>query len=211
MKIYLIRHGETEENRQRIHQGYQVPLNDHGREQVSRVAEVLTMYPITKLITSDLSRARESADIIGAKIGIAPEAHRLFREVERPSLLYGTPHYSMWTALTGFRMMAHLHDPEWHYSDEENLYDLKERVRAAATYLTSLRDTHEHVAIVSHAFFLNLFLRYMCDGGEVRVRDYLNTLFFAKKLKNASVTIVTYEDDRNPFTCDWQSVEYNRS
>ncbi len=210
MKIYLVRHGETNENRLRIHQGYTVSLNERGRMQSLRAAEMLAHYPITKIIASDLTRAKESAAIIGAKLNLPVEESRLFREVERPSVLCGTHHYSIKTAFVGCRMMLHLKNPVWHHSDEENLFDVKGRIQAAVTYLDSLKDSHEHVAVVSHAFMLNLFLRYMCDGGEVRVRDYLATLLLAKRLKNGSITVVTYEDDHNPYTCDFETLEYNR-
>lgn len=57
-KIYIIRHGETEENRQEIIQGQlDTALNKVGIEQAERVAESLRAVPFDVAYTSDLSRA----------------------------------------------------------------------------------------------------------------------------------------------------------
>lgn len=209
MNIYFIRHGETELNRTHVHQGPDVPLSGIGREQIEKTAEALKELPTTKLYTSDLQRARESAGIIGMALDITPDVNPLFSEVRRPSLLYGKRHLSFLTARVGLTMMSHLHDKSWHYSDEENLYDIKERVAQAADFLAEAGKQDEHIIVVSHAFIINLFIKYMCAYKEVRVRDYLMTLMNAKRLKNASITTVTYNDDNNPLTCDWVCLKFN--
>ena len=71
MNILLLRHGETEWNREGRLQGHRdVPLNANGRLQVSRAAEILAgLYPdIERIISSPLSRALESAEIVAGKL-----------------------------------------------------------------------------------------------------------------------------------------------
>ena len=209
MFIYFIRHGETEFNRRHIHQDFGVPLSEHGRAQIEKVAEALKQYPITKLFSSDLVRARESADIIALALDLPVDVNPLFAEVRRPSVLYGKNHYSFLTVRVGLFMMAHIHDKSWHYSDEENLYDIKERVAKTVAFLAEAGKENEHIAVVSHAFIINLFIKYMCAYKDVRVRDYLRTLLHAKLLGNASISTVAYNDDNNPLTCDWMSIDFN--
>jgi broad specificity phosphatase PhoE len=62
MRIYLIRHGETEWNKVRRFQGRSnLPLNEAGRKQVGALASTLKNIPLTAIHTSPLSRALETA------------------------------------------------------------------------------------------------------------------------------------------------------
>lgn len=62
-ELILIRHGETDWNRELRFQGQlDVPLNAIGQEQARRVAERLAQEAIHQLVSSDLQRARQTAD-----------------------------------------------------------------------------------------------------------------------------------------------------
>jgi len=209
MKIYFVRHGETEYNRKSIHQSPDVPLSKKGVAQIEKTAKALKALGATKLITSDLLRAYQSAEIIGEELGLAPELHSAFREVRRPSELFGEKYFSFASAKVAFPILAHLHNRNWHYSDEENLYDLKDRVARAVAQLEAIGKEHEKVVVVSHAFILQIFLRYMCKYKDVRIIDYVKTLIAAKSLGNGSITTVAYNDDGNGNTCDWLCIRRN--
>lgn len=69
--FYLIRHGQTEWNRERRIQGHlDVKLSDLGREQARRTGQALRGEGIEFLYASDLSRALETATIIAEQLGI---------------------------------------------------------------------------------------------------------------------------------------------
>jgi len=70
-RIYLIRHGETEFNRLGIFRGrYEVDLNEVGRQQASQIGKALEGAGIEFLVTSPLTRAVETAEIIASALGI---------------------------------------------------------------------------------------------------------------------------------------------
>jgi broad specificity phosphatase PhoE len=74
MEIFLIRHGETLENRNRIIQG-SLPghLSGNGKQQCKSLAlKLLEHAPFDQIISSDLERARETADIISKEIPPCP-------------------------------------------------------------------------------------------------------------------------------------------
>ena len=65
MRIYLVRHGETEWNRTRRFQGRSnLPLNQEGKKQVRALALALKNEPLTAIYTSPLIRAFETARLI---------------------------------------------------------------------------------------------------------------------------------------------------
>ncbi|MFO8039941.1 MAG: histidine phosphatase family protein [Sodalinema sp.] len=64
-RILLVRHGETQWNRESRFQGQiDVPLNDNGRAQGQRVAEFLKSLPIGFAVTSPMLRPKETAQLI---------------------------------------------------------------------------------------------------------------------------------------------------
>jgi probable phosphoglycerate mutase len=85
--VLIARHGETDDNLQPIRfQGFRdTPLNGTGRKQAHELAERISreFEPIRALWSSDLSRARETAEIVGAKIGLTPRLDPSLREANR--------------------------------------------------------------------------------------------------------------------------------
>ena len=74
--ILLVRHGETDWNRERVFRGiFDIPLNDNGRDQARLVAEALRSEKIAAAYSSPLSRAAETADIALEPHGINPTLH----------------------------------------------------------------------------------------------------------------------------------------
>lgn len=64
-KFYFLRHGKTDWNDQQLCQGHKdIPLNHSGRAEVLLVCPLIKTLPISTLVTSPLSRAYESAEII---------------------------------------------------------------------------------------------------------------------------------------------------
>jgi probable phosphoglycerate mutase len=63
--VYLIRHGEIPQSKPRRFVGRQdLPLTDKGREQIALLADFLAARSIDRVLTSPLSRCRESAGIL---------------------------------------------------------------------------------------------------------------------------------------------------
>jgi len=83
--IYLARHGETDDNSPppRVMGWMDVPLNDRGREQARALAAEVAGRGIAALYASNLARARETAEIVGAAIGLEPVVDERFAESNR--------------------------------------------------------------------------------------------------------------------------------
>ena len=71
--VYLARHGQTAYNRARRFQGLlPVPLDETGLAQAAVLAQEAERYSFAVLWCSPLLRARQTADIVGARIGLEP-------------------------------------------------------------------------------------------------------------------------------------------
>lgn len=81
--IALARHGETPYNAARRFQGHlPVPLTDRGRQQAHELARVAAQRDWGLLLCSPLARARETAEIVGAAIGLEPVEDARFAETD---------------------------------------------------------------------------------------------------------------------------------
>jgi len=68
----LVRHGQTDWNAERRLQGAtDIPLNDVGRGQARDAVAVLAPYEWDAIVSSPLSRAAETADLIAAGLGLS--------------------------------------------------------------------------------------------------------------------------------------------
>jgi probable phosphoglycerate mutase len=81
--LLLARHGETDWNSERRWQGHSdQPLNERGREQARELAESLVGRRIDAVYSSDLWRARETAEIVARRLGLPVALDRGLREVD---------------------------------------------------------------------------------------------------------------------------------
>jgi len=80
--IYLFRHGETSWNAEgRIQGHHDIPLNDRGREQARRIVTPIRKLKVEAILTSDLSRAVETARIVAEPSAIPVFQEKRLREV----------------------------------------------------------------------------------------------------------------------------------
>jgi broad specificity phosphatase PhoE len=153
--ILLARHGETDDNLEPLRfQGFRdTPLNDTGRRQAGELAARVADDGIVSLWSSDLVRASETADIVGAHIGLPVRLDSRLREAcrgEWEGHLFGEiervdpERYAAW-------MRA---GEDFRFPGGESLRDQQDRVGAA---LEDIRATGELPALV------------VAHGGSIRV------------------------------------------
>ena len=80
MCLLLIRHGETPLNVARVLQPADTPLSARGVEQAQALVRRLADLHVAAIITSDLPRARRTAELIAAATAAPMEASALLRE-----------------------------------------------------------------------------------------------------------------------------------
>lgn len=83
-QLYIIRHGETRFNRSHLMQGRGInaSLNDTGRKQADAISIYLKDKPVSKIVTSSLKRAKESAEPLCRLFNVKPEAYTELDEMD---------------------------------------------------------------------------------------------------------------------------------
>ncbi len=206
MHVYFVRHGETELNERHIHQSPSTPLSPKGREQAVTVGEYLRSVNPDVLISSEYTRALETARIVGFFVGLTPQVKGLFYELARPSSLFGKSHFHLETVLYVAMTMWRRNNPTWRYRDAENVTDVRVRAERALAYLESLRDSHESIVMVSHTIFINCMVSYMCRNRVLSIGDLLLTVLHIRRMKNTGIIHVEYVGGTQKNTCAWKIV-----
>jgi len=83
--LVLARHGQTNDNIEPIRaQGFSdTPLNETGLRQAHELADHVAGLRFASLWCSDLIRARETAGIVGERLGLSPSVDSRLREGDR--------------------------------------------------------------------------------------------------------------------------------
>lgn len=165
MSIFLARHGETEWNRVGRWQGKtDIPLSEVGRAQARTLAERLRDRGVTEIFTSDLSRARETAEIVAAALGVTrfsieprlrERGFGCFEGLTREEC--AERHAEAWTRYQADRRSTP--------TDAEPQDSVVARMVAALTAVAESADRAGHVLVVSHGAAIRSFL-HAVTGSE---------------------------------------------
>jgi broad specificity phosphatase PhoE len=157
LTVYLIRHGETQWNREGRCQGVtDIPLTDIGVRQARALAEALAHKPLSFVLSSALQRSRETARIIAARHNLTIEVRSELNEWNQGEL----------EGLTGAELLRRhqAYFSRWR-QDPVNAAPpggepLRERQAQAWAVIDGLRERtlNGPVAVVSHSMTLSTIL-----------------------------------------------------
>ncbi len=155
-RISLVRHGQTDWNRDRRIQGRSdVPLNDTGREQARETGRALRARRFDGIYASPLIRAFETAAIIAGELGMPG-----------PTAVPGLEERSYGRAegMTGPEIEAAFSTDRSNVPGWEDDASVLGRILPA---LARLAENHrgEHVLVVAHGGVIGMLVRHV-TGGE---------------------------------------------
>jgi broad specificity phosphatase PhoE len=206
MHIYFVRHGETALNLQNVHQSPGTSLSSLGKERAVTVAEYLRGVNPDLIISSEYTRAQETARIIGFRTGLPPIVNGLFNEVMRPSVLFGQSHYSIQTLQYILRSVLKRKNPSWRYADGENFIEMSNRAKRALAYLEPLSGAYDSVVVVSHAIFTNLMVSYLCDNKMPSLWKLFLIFLNIERMKNTDIIHAEYFPGTRKDACAWRRI-----
>ena len=151
-RLILLRHGQTLHNATRRMQGQlDTELAPSGWEGARLIAEELAGYGITRIYSSDLQRASDTARVVGEKIGVSVTEDARFRETHLGDW-QGLAHAEVDEKFPGARA-AWRHDPTWTPPGGESRLEVAARTKQAVEEI--MADYHQWwddgvVLIVAH-------------------------------------------------------------
>lgn len=194
MKLFLVRHAEGE-NYKTHWQLPTTPLSEHGVKQAEALAAINRFLNTTKTYSSHITRARQTADIIGKEVEVRNDIY----ERTQSSGIYGL-------SRTDPLAMEYISDItkstlDWDYkwdAEEES----KNEVRARAIgFKNFLEENHaaDSVLVVSHENFLKHFIS-TCILGAGEVTKELDKLYRSINIENTGVSLLIF----SPETKSWK-------
>ena len=163
MKVWVIRHGESETNRDGLWTGWlDVPLTEKGKQDAAAVSKTLASVKFDKIYSSDLMRARVTAEI--AIPGCEYETTPMVREINVGNIS-GKPISAVMNS-DGVYMNK---DGYTAFGGESN-QEFSERVEAFMKMLES-KDC-ENIAVFSHGGFVRKFMELVFETSFPKKRIY---------------------------------------
>jgi len=177
MSLYLLRHGQTDWNKDGIIQGrYDTSLNETGKKQAEEAGVLLENIPLSRCYVSPLYRARQTAEI-----ALKGKDIPLLEEDRLVEMAYGIYEGTDWKAEGYQKTRKNL---AMRYPGGESYLDVAHRV---FSFLDELKDIasnedvlivcHRGVARMVHAYFVDdvdndTFIDRACPNGGVMKYDY---------------------------------------
>lgn len=158
-ELLVIRHGETDYNRQHRFQGHaDVPLNALGRTQAERVAARLASEGVEAIVSSDLQRALATAQTVGGLLDLEPDVDPQWRE-QCFGVLEGMEVHAVRRDHAGLWTQWLRYDADWTLPGGESVRSFHARVLRA---VEAVADEHRgrRVAIVTHGGVLDMLWRH---------------------------------------------------
>ena len=186
-KIYLIRHGETTWNREKRLQGHlDIGLNDRGYWQADRLGEYLASRSIAAVISSDLSRAVDTAKAVARHHDVTLQYDQRLRE-RHYGLMQGLSHEEIAEQHPRNHLAWKNREIHFQPASGESLQQFYDRVIESAIFWAR-QYQNQDIAMVAHGGVLDCLNRAATGKTLEVARDF--------EILNASLNTLNFSDDR---------------
>lgn len=184
MRLFIIRHGQTDANAADLLQGHsQNPLNELGHQQAAMTAARLKDEKIDHLYASDLKRARETARPISAACGLSINLTSKLRE-----RAYGVFENRSPVELNKEREAQGFQKHDYRPQGGESYFDVKARAADFLTLLFNRYHGDETIALVAHGGMNRMLLCCLLDLNIIEAVEM--------KQNNCCVNIISLDHER---------------
>ncbi len=198
--IYLVRHGEGEENVDHIRRGPDSILTPKGIEQATITAERFKSERVDAVYSSTYKRAKDTAKIIADTKGLSVIELSMIHERVLPQSVIGEDRHNPEIKEKVLNIEKGWIDGR-EYSDQTESYtDMINRSDEFYTFLLSLKT--EYTLVVSHAFYLKFFIMRMLLGEALTPYGALSSVY-SMELSNTGITHITIADDGKCYLKQW--------
>lgn len=159
--ICLTRHGETNWNSRGVLQGWSdVPINEQGRRQARRMAAAFAGAGFAAVWSSPLVRARETAEIVTAALGLAPAACHAGLKERHFGAIQGVPKSELAELNPALLQQILRRNPAAWFEGGESMDEFADRVLGAVVDIGA-RHAGERVLVITHGWAMDVITRHM--------------------------------------------------
>ena len=162
MIIYFVRHGTTKGNDTNQYQKPTISLSEKGRSEAEFLAKRFRDIKLDSIVSSTMTRALETANVIARHKDIVVIGSDLFEEIKRPSIVRGKSKDDPESKAIMKEVKAHFSDSNWSHSDEENYFLAEKRAASALEFILEMKK--ERVLVVTHGEILQMMLSFIIFG-----------------------------------------------
>ena len=156
----VLRHGETEWNRDGLYQGHlDSPLTSAGLAQSRALAERLKRHHINALYSSDLGRAAATAQIIAGQTGHEIRLDQRLRE-QNLGIFQGLTKLQVEQKFPAEYQLYKSRDPDYVVPQGESIRQRFDSVVSCFNEL-AIRHPDEQIAVISHAGVISALLQHV--------------------------------------------------
>ncbi|MEP4890441.1 MAG: histidine phosphatase family protein [Aliiglaciecola sp.] len=186
MSIYLVRHGETDGNRNRIVQTPETPLSAHGHLQAQELADAYQNHQISRILCSDHTRTQQTAKPVQQLLGCELVLTELLQE-RNLGALRGTP----WKQID-FDFLA----ADYHPENGESQPQFGQRVELAwQQIIQQANEIEQSLMVITHGLVLRYILQHILQIDEASLER--------SGIENTCVTQIDKQDFSNiKLLCD---------
>ena len=206
-RFYMVRHGETLANAAHLKQGATGGLSEKGKAQAAKVGGALKGLGITRILSSDFERARQTALIVNESLHARIRYSPLLAERRNPSSIIGKSTHDPAVERIIEQLDLSYHDDDFRLADEENFLDQKARAKKCLRYLA--RHGARANCVVTHHAFLKMLIAVALYRDRLHAGDFVKLSFFNWS-DNAGISILEYAPwHRFSSTRGWRVVSFN--
>lgn len=186
MRIYIVRHGQSTSNALQNHGGGDSKLTSLGIQQAKKIATRVMRLPFGVIISSDYERALQTVKIIRKRVSKKVVVTPLLREEKHPSELVNKLPSDPEVIQIKKLLYKNRNHRDWHFSDEENFFDLKKRMEKFVQFVEKRKE--ENILIIGHVMVTRMLVGVMIFGNTL-TPDIFYNMRERWILRNTGITV----------------------
>lgn len=159
--LCIARHGETDWNKKGVLQGWlDVPINTLGRQQACAMAQPLADAGFSAVWSSPLVRARETAEIVAAALGLPPPSCHEGLKEKHFGAVQGIPKHELAELNPVLLEQILRRNPAAEFAGGETMDEFADRVLGAFDTIGQ-RHPGQRVLVITHGWVMDVVTRHI--------------------------------------------------
>ncbi len=200
MRLYLIRHGQTQDNEQGTRHTAETELSEIGLQQAEAVAKRFKDLPFDLILSSHFKRAQQTAEFFANLTDKEIVFNELLRERKKYDIPEGTDSNDPEITQLKKLLKDNFENSDFHHDAEETFWEFKKREEDFLKSMEMLED--ENVLIVTHSDVIRMLSTIVVFGQMLTPQIYA-AIKDNLSHKNTGLTVLERKDDK------WRLVTWN--